>query len=193
MRNLVPSLLVGLGIFLFEFTGNKWSEAMKRLAGLLIGLFLGLPLAAVAVAETPGAKGATAPFLYVMVAKQGKVIEGDNGDYTLVVAKGDIDHVIEISEKPFKMGNFISRDRIVKTWKTGAGNFGKGITMKGTFMAGGEAIASVNIKSISKTDADMRFVFSQDGGAPLDLQKFGTLQALTTVNYCCHPEGGSAE
>lgn len=101
---------------------------MKQFVSLLIGLLMALPLAAIAAAETPEAEGSAAPFLYVMVAKHAKVIKGDNGDngdYTLVVSKGDIDHVIEISEKPFKMANFISSDRIVETWKTGAGDFWK--------------------------------------------------------------------
>ena len=166
---------------------------MKQFTGFLIGLLLALPLSASATAKPAGAQATTPPFLYVLVAKQAKVIKGDGGDYTLVIAKGDIDHVIEISEKPFKMGNFIYSDKIVKTWKTGAGDFGAGITMRGTFMGAGKALKGVNIKSISKTADDMRYVFSQAGNAPVNLDEFGTLQSVTTVNYCCHPEGGGGE
>jgi len=166
---------------------------MKQFAGLLIALYLALPLSASATAESAGAQATTPPFLYVLVAKQAKVIKGDGGDYALVIAKGDIDHVIEISEKPFKMANFISSAKIVKTWKTGAGDFGKGITMKGSIMGANKTLTGVNIKSISKTAEDMRYVFFRDGNAPVNLDDLGTLQSVTTVNYCCHPEGGSAE
>ncbi len=166
---------------------------MKHFAGFLIGLLLALSLSARATTESAEAQAATPPFLYVLVAKQAKVIKGDGGDYNLVISKGDIDHVIEISEKPFKMANFISKAKIVETWKTGAGDFGKGITMKGSFLGANKTLTGVNIKSISKTADDMRFVFFRDGNAPVNLDDFGTLQSVTTVNYCCHPEGGSGE
>lgn len=137
--------------------------------------------------------GATPPFLYVLSAKKVKIEAAEGGDHLLVIKKAHIEHVLEISEAPFKMANSISGDKIVNTWKTGAGDFGTDITMKGSVLGADHSIAGINIKSISKTEEDMRFVFFQDDMAALDLKQVGVLKQVVIVNYCCQPEGGSGQ
>lgn len=134
----------------------------------------------------------TPPFLYVVVADDAK-IENQGGDYVLRLERGEIDHVLEIGEKPFELKNFISSDKIVATWKANASNFGPGVTMKGTVLSDDGAVPGINIKSISKTAREMRFVFSLDNNAQLDLRRFGKLDDVTIVNYCCRPGGGSGD
>ena len=165
---------------------------MKKSIGWCVGLALVLPIV-LGLATAQAAEETTPPFLYVLSAKKVKIEAVDGGDYTLDIKKAQIQHVLEISEKPFKLVNHISSDRIVETWKTGAGDFGEGITMKGTILAAGQAIAAINIKSIAKTDTVMRFVFFLDETAALDPSQLGTLKQVIIVNYCCHPEGGSGE
>jgi hypothetical protein len=65
--------------------------------------------------------------------------------------------------------------------------------MKGTLLSNARTITSINIKSITKTDAEMQYLFSLDGGRSRERSKCGELEELTTVNYCCHPEGGGGE
>jgi hypothetical protein len=65
--------------------------------------------------------------------------------------------------------------------------------MKGTLLSNAGTIPGINIKTITKTDDEMQYVFSLDGGGSLERSKFGELEELTTVNYCCHPEGGGGE
>jgi len=137
------------------------------------------------------AEAGTPPFLYVVVAEEGK-IKKKGDDYVLKLDKDDIEHVLEISEKPFKLKNYISADELVRTWQEGAGDFG-GATMKATILSEDGAIPAVNLKSITKTSDKMEFVFILDGNASVDLDKFRKLDEVTVVNYCCHPEGGGGE
>jgi len=133
----------------------------------------------------------TPPFLYVVVVDAGK-IERHGEDYILKLNKDYIDHVLEISEKPFELRRYISADRIVATWQKGAGDFG-GATMQGTILSQAGVIPGINIKSITKTDDEMHYVFSLNSDEHLDLSKFGELVEVTTINHCCHPEGSPDE
>ncbi len=133
----------------------------------------------------------TRPFLYVLIADEGE-IEGKGDNYVLRLENDDIEHVLEISEKPFKLKNYISADDIVRTWQEGSGDFG-GKTMKGTILSEHGAIPGMNIKSITKTADRMEYDFFLDGNAPVDLDKFRELDEVTVVKYCCHHEGGSGE
>ncbi|MCP4328897.1 MAG: hypothetical protein GY791_10730 [Alphaproteobacteria bacterium] len=161
----------------------------KRRFGIagLVGalLLLAFPLCATAENGTP-------PFLYVVVADEGE-IRKHGEDYVISLEKDDIDHVLEIGESPFKLENYISADRIESTWKEGAGNFGPGVTMKGTILSEDGAIPGINIRSISKTADEMVLVFFLDNNAPIDSRLLGEIEDVTIVNYCCHPTGGSGE
>lgn len=173
--------------------GSQQMEDMMKVRAfhlryIAAAFFLLFPANAVA---QQAAEAGRPPFLYVLVADAGK-IESNGDDYILKLNKDYIDHVMEISEKPFALKNYISADRIVATWKEGAGNFG-GTTMKGTILSRAGAIRGINIKSITKTANEMQYVFSLDGDKSLDLGKYGILEEVTTVNYCCHPEGGGGE
>jgi len=158
-------------------------------SGYIAAVFL-LLFPANAVAEQ-AAEADRPPFLYVLVADAGK-IESNGDDYILKLNKDYINHVMEISEKPFALKNYISADRILATWKEGAGDFG-GATMKGTILSLAGAIHDINIKSITKTANEMQYVFSLDGDGSLDLSKYGVLEEITAVNYCCHAEEGGGE
>ena len=155
-----------------------------RTFALAAAFFLLIPASAVAEAGTP-------PFLYVVVVDAG-TIESKGDDYVLKLDKDYIDHILEISEKPFALKNHVSADRVVAHWQKGARDFG-GAAMKGTILAQAGAIRDIVIKSITKTDDDMQYVFSLGGNASLDLSKFGELVEVTIVNHCCHPEGGGGE
>ena len=133
----------------------------------------------------------TAPFLYVVVADDARITKkGDN--YVLEIDNDEIEHVLEISENPFELKNYISANDIVRNWKQGAGDFG-GATMKATILSEDGAIPVINITSIVKTANKMEYVFFLDGNAPVNLTKSHKLDEVTVVNYCCHPEGGSGE
>ena len=155
-----------------------------RTFALAAAFFLLIPASAVAEAGTP-------PFLYVVVVDAG-TIESKGDDYVLKLDKDYIDHILEISEKPFALKNHVSADRVVAHWQKGARDFG-GATMKGTILAQAGAIRGIVIKSITKTDDDMQYVFSLGGNASLDLSKFGEPVEVTIVHHCCHPEGGGGE
>ena len=146
-----------------------------RTFALATAFFLLIPASAVAEAGTP-------PFLYVVVA-DAVTIESKGDDYVLKLNKDYINHILEISEKPFALKNQVSADRVVANWQKGARDFG-GATMKGHILAQEGAIRDIVIKSITKTDG---------GNASLDLSKFGELVEVTIVNHCCHPEGGGGE
>lgn len=147
-----------------------------------------LLMSAVSALAQPAAETGTPSFLYVVVAEEGK-IKKKGDDYVLKLDKDDIEHVLEISEKPFKLKNYISADKLVRTWQEGAGDFG-GATMKATILSEDGAIREVSLKSITKTAKKMKFVFNLDGNASVDLDKFRKIDEVTVVNYCCHPEGG---
>lgn len=133
----------------------------------------------------------TAPFLYVVVADDARITKkGDN--YVLEIDNEEIEHVLEISENPFELKNYISANDIVRNWKQGAGDFG-GATMKAIILSEDGAIPDINITSIVKTANKMEYVFFLDGNAPVNLTKFRKLDEATFVNYCCHPEDGSGE
>ena len=162
---------------------TKWHMSSIGLAGAVFALLL--PSWSMAADGTP-------PFIYVVVAEEAEV-EKQGDDYAISVESDDIDHALEIGEKPFKLVNFISADRIVPTWKQGAGNFGAGVTMKGTILSEDGAIPGINIKSISKTADEMIFVFALDSGVSIDAGLLGELDDVTIVNYCCHPDGGDGQ
>ncbi len=162
-----------------------------RLAGLLLAscIFFGQASRA---QEAAGQSGHP-PFLYVTVATAGQIVEEGEGTYALVVAKQDIQHVLEISEDPFELENTISGARILSTWGESASRFGEGVTMAGSIVGASKRLAHVNISSIDRTAEAIRYVFHLDKHAPLDLEAFGSLQSLTIVNYCCHAYGGSGD
>jgi len=161
------------------------AKALYFISHITAALLLLSPASAVA---QQAADANTPPFLYVVVADEGK-IKKKGDDYVLKLDKDDIEHVLEFSEKSFKLKNAISSDRIVRTWQEGARDFGDA-TMKATILSEVGAIPGINIRSITKTAKKKEFVFSLDGKTLVDLDKFRKLDEVTVVNYCCHPDGG---
>jgi len=162
---------------------TEWHFIPMGVFGALFTLLL--PSWTMAANETP-------PFIYVVVAEEAE-IEKHGDYYEISIEKDDIGHVLEISEMPFRLENYISSDRIVPTWKEGAGDFGAGVTMKGTILTDDGAIPDINIRSISKTANEMTFVFSLEQGASIEAGLLSEIDDVTIVNYCCHPEGGSGQ
>ena len=164
---------------------------MKQTISSLTVLVMMLVLSVTVTAEEPGSK--TPPFIYVVVASEGEISETGSGHYVLSLEKDDIDHVMEISESPFRLANYISADKIIRTWKTGAGNFGEGITMEGTVLSENHTLPGIRISTIAKNETHMTFGFTLANGGKLDLDELDEIENVTVVNYCCHPGYGSGE
>lgn len=150
---------------------------------LLLGALL--PLGSPSAADTP-------PFLYVIVGDDADLTAQGDG-YALTMENDEIFHVLEISKSPFGLANHISMDRILSTWRQGASDFGAGVTMKGTILSEEGTLEGVNISSITKTAREIVLLFTLDGNATVHRRMLGDIDDVTIVNYCCHPDGGSAQ
>ena len=64
-------------------------------------------------------------YLFVITAKSAEITKISDNRYRLTMKHTDIDHVLQFSDRPYRIAKYITADELKKSWKIGKNSFGK--------------------------------------------------------------------
>ena len=93
-----------------------------KLIGYPLVLMMVLGFSAV-TAETHEVK--PPEYLFVITAKSGEIIKTGDNRYTLTMKHTDIDHVLQFSDRPYRIAKYITAADLKNMWNIGKNSFEK--------------------------------------------------------------------
>ena len=163
---------------------------MKRVIcyPFMLVFMVALMLTAGFAAAQSGEKPPEGPgFLYVLTAK-GAEIEKVGGDqYTLTLRQADVDHVLQFSDRPYRLAKYISAEELVKSWSVGKNSFEKDPPNAALVAHGLKQAVVIELRSVERAIDSVSYRFSMpktedvDQGETLWMNKSRRLEGQVSL------------